>query len=138
MHVCIASPSLRRQTLFNAHQRVRFKVHPIIKIRVRGVATCLLHAVWKFSCVVRYALRKAAMNGQKSAGAQPDPHGESYRSFAQDGMERENEEEEEVEGEQLRESSSGVPIQWPLFESPTMTTIRVTSYTDRQGTIVSQ
>lgn len=103
------------------------------------MATCLLHAVWKFSCVVRcYALRKAAMNGQKSAGAQPDPHGESYRSFAQDGMERENEEEEEVEGDQLRENSSGVPIQWPLFESPTMTTIRVTSYTDRQGTIVSQ
>lgn len=76
------------------------------------------------------------MNGQKSAGMQPDPHGE-YRNIAQDRVERENE-EEEGEGEQLREVSGGLHIQWPLFESPTLTTIRVTSYTDKQGTIVSQ
>ena len=77
------------------------------------------------------------MNGQKSAGMQPDPHGE-YSNIAQDRVERENEKEEEGEGEQLREDSGGLHIQWPLFDSPTLTTIRVTSYTDKQGTIVSQ
>lgn len=31
----------------------------------------------------------------------------------------------------------GAAVQWPLFGSPTLSTIRVTSYTDRGGVIVS-
>lgn len=66
------------------------------------------------------------MEDHRSAGAQPGPHGES-RSTAQGGVA--NEEEGNLE--------SSLPTQWPLFESPTVTTIRVTSYIDRQGTFVS-
>ena len=43
----------------------------------------------------------------------------------------------ESEAEQPSQDGGSAVIQWPLFGSPTLSTIRVTSYTDRGGTIVS-
>ena len=39
------------------------------------------------------------------------------------------------EGELEKDSSA--PVQWPLFGSPTLGTVRVTSYAQRGGTVVS-
>ena len=58
------------------------------------------------------------------------------RAMEEQDSARRQQPEESAGGEEIREES-GLPSQWPLFGSPTLTTIRVTSYRDKGGTIVS-
>ena len=54
----------------------------------------------------------------------------------QDSARRQQPEESGGEGPEETRAQSGLPSQWPLFGSPTLTTICVTSYKDKGGTIV--
>ena len=45
-------------------------------------------------------------------------------------------EEDSIEASDMKRDGTG-GIQWPLFGSPTLATIRVTSYAERGGTLVS-
>ena len=77
------------------------------------------------------------MEAQESVRVQPGAA--EPRTTTASGDERERKDSsgrEDEEDERLRGECS-FPSQWPLFESPTVTTIRVTSYKDKQGTIVS-
>jgi hypothetical protein len=56
------------------------------------------------------------------------------RAMEEQDSARRQQPEESAGGEEIREES-GLPSQWPLFGSPTLTTIRVTSYRDKGGTI---
>ena len=67
---------------------------------------------------------RRAMEGQQVAGPLP-----AQSNGDGDGA-------ESSDNEQASQDSSAA-MQWPLFGSPTLSTIRVTSYTDRGGTIVS-
>ena len=51
---------------------------------------------------------------------------------------REAEEKDAGEGEEQHEEKEyGLPKEWPLFETSALATIRVTSFKNKQGTIVS-
>lgn len=64
-----------------------------------------------------------------------DADGDDRRSGRE--VEDDGEEVEEEEGEGSETEETGAKVQWPLFGSPTLSTIRVTSYTVRGSTLVS-
>ena len=74
------------------------------------------------------------MEGSGSAGehaspAEPTPRAEGGRGTEKKAGDEGARGEEQESGQQV--------LEWPLFETPSLATIRVTSYKEKQGTIVS-
>ena len=76
---------------------------------------------------------------ETEAARSPEQTPSSAMSTNEVEGQREEAEEKDATGgeEQYVEKEYGLPKEWPLFETSTLATIRVTSYKNEQGTIVS-